>query len=406
MQATTDPTGGNCNIGWTDAGEWLEFDLSTASGGSFDVALRLAANDGGRTVTALLDSVNVGTITAPALGWQTFESRALSAIAVPAGVHTLRLVFNSGAVNLNYLNITAASTSPRVPVPARIEAENYARANELSPASNSGGACDRGDGVDMQGTTDPTGGNCNIGWTDAGEWVEFDVDAGSGGMFDLVARAGSGSAEASTFRFVVDGVQVGSNITVANNGWQAFADYTVPGVVLGPGAHTIRFRWVTSGVNLNYIRVVATTVQPTNLLLNPNFDANLAGWSVYVNGADTADAISWNAGTALFGTNGTTNPIWWMQLLQTFPATAGQSYTFGVDLATTGTSARAVQIYIQEDGGDWTLFGARDCAVPGTGSMRCELSATILETVPVKFGIQGADNLTDFTVDNAVLILN
>jgi hypothetical protein len=38
--------------------------------------------------------------------------------------------------------------------------------------------------------------------------------------------------------------------------------------------------------------------------------------------------------------------------------------------------------------------------------MRCELSATILETVPVKFGIQGADNLTDFTVDNAVLILN
>jgi hypothetical protein len=177
-------------------------------------------------------------------------------------------------------------------------------------------------------------------------------------------------------------------------------------VVLGPGAHTIRFRWVTSGVNLNYIRVVATTVQPTNLLLNPNFDANLAGWSVYVNGADTADAISWNAGTALFGTNGTTNPIWWMQLLQTFPATAGQSYTFGVDLATTGTSARTVQIYIQEDGGDWTLFGARDCAVPGTGSMRCELSATILETVPVKFGIQGADNLTDFTVDNAVLILN
>ncbi len=79
-------------------------------------------------------------------------------------------------------------------IPGRIEAENYDAANELTPAANSGGACDRGDGVDMENTTDPAGGGCNIGWTDAGEWVEWRVAAPTGGSYDVIARAASGAA--------------------------------------------------------------------------------------------------------------------------------------------------------------------------------------------------------------------
>src|SRR4051794_7192997 len=58
-----------------------------------------------------------------------------------------------------------------VALPARIEAENYERFFETTPATNAGGQCDRADGVDKGLAQDPNGGNCNIGWTAAGEWL-------------------------------------------------------------------------------------------------------------------------------------------------------------------------------------------------------------------------------------------
>lgn len=139
-----------------------------------------------------------------------------------------------------------------VPLPARLEAEDYVRANETSsPGTNEGGACDRGDGVDMELTGDTLGGNCNVGWTATGEWLEFDIDAGSGGIYDIVSRVATDSGTAA-FNILIDGASVSGNRTVPRQGWQVYSNITVSDVTLSPGPHVLRITF-TGYVNLNWI---------------------------------------------------------------------------------------------------------------------------------------------------------
>jgi beta-glucosidase len=111
MQATTD-SGGGCNVGWTAAGEYLEFALSGATAGTFNITLRLAALATGQTVRVELDGAVVGTVEAPAAGWQVWADRTLSNVAISAGSHTLRVVFVTGNANFNYFEVNTATCTP------------------------------------------------------------------------------------------------------------------------------------------------------------------------------------------------------------------------------------------------------------------------------------------------------
>ncbi len=116
-QTTTD-TGGGCNIAYTTAGEWLEYDISVATAGSFDLVARLASNTTGKTVRFEIDGVRVGTtLTAPSAGWQTFSSVTTSGIQIGAGNHRLRLVTDTGSVNINWIEVKTASSTPPPPPP-------------------------------------------------------------------------------------------------------------------------------------------------------------------------------------------------------------------------------------------------------------------------------------------------
>ena len=111
-QTTTD-TGGGCNVGWTEAGEWLEYDVSVASAGKYDLVARLASNVTGKSVHVELDGANVsGTLTAPSAGWQAFADVAARGVSVAAGAHKLRLVLDTGSININYLDVKTAVTTP------------------------------------------------------------------------------------------------------------------------------------------------------------------------------------------------------------------------------------------------------------------------------------------------------
>src|SRR5690606_32398313 len=69
-------------------------------------------------------------------------------------------------------------SSEGIAVPARIQAQDFVAAYDSS-GGNNGGQCTssvNGD-VDMQATNDSQGGTCNIGWTVAGEWLEYEINA-------------------------------------------------------------------------------------------------------------------------------------------------------------------------------------------------------------------------------------
>lgn len=139
-------------------------------------------------------------------------------------------------------------------IPARMEAETYNSANESTPTTNSSGMCDRGDGDDMKTTSDPTGGTCNIGWTSAGEWVQFNVNAATAASFNIDARVAANAA-GNTIRIDIDGVNASGNLAVPATGWQGFSNVGVTNKSLSAGAHTIRITFVTGSVNLNHINV-------------------------------------------------------------------------------------------------------------------------------------------------------
>jgi hypothetical protein len=139
-------------------------------------------------------------------------------------------------------------------LPTRLEAEDYVAAYETTAYENSGGACDRGDGVDMEITGDSEGGNCNIGWTASGEWVEYEFDAGSGGTFDIYGRV-AGEYSGKTFRFELDGVNEGGELAAPSNGWQNYSDVGVNDVEISAGMHTLRVVFSTGDTNLNWIDI-------------------------------------------------------------------------------------------------------------------------------------------------------
>ncbi|HVJ19481.1 MAG TPA: discoidin domain-containing protein [Polyangiaceae bacterium] len=153
-----------------------------------------------------------------------------------------------------------------VAVPARLEAENYERFNESTPTVNSGGKCNRNDGVDMETTTDPNGGNCNVGWTTAGEWLEFDISSPTTRNFNITSRVASANAS-KTFHVELDGVNLGS-LTSPASGWQSYSDRTYSNVSVTAGSHKLRVVFDSGDVNLNYVELTAGSATCTDGIKN------------------------------------------------------------------------------------------------------------------------------------------
>lgn len=167
----------------------------------------------------------------------------------------------------------------------RIEAENFARFFDSDTLHN--GNCNSGP-VDAEYTSDPSGGQCNVGWTTAGEWLEYDINIPQSGTFDFVFRVASANA-GRTMHLEVDGVNVSGSIVSPSSGWQSFQNRTVSGVGLSAGPHVLRVVFDTGELNLNYIDVNQTSATET-YILNANFSDGTDGFIYYdVSANDYAD---------------------------------------------------------------------------------------------------------------------
>lgn len=100
---------GGHNVGWTNAGEWLEYTVNVATTGNYNIALR-AAGTGGSLHIQFNGVDKTGTITIPNTGgWQSWQTVTRTGVALTAGVQVMRIAMNTGGFNLNALTITAAS---------------------------------------------------------------------------------------------------------------------------------------------------------------------------------------------------------------------------------------------------------------------------------------------------------
>jgi hypothetical protein len=256
MEITGDLSGG-CNIGWVEAGEWTEYNILVPEAGTYDVILRAATAKTGVRVHIEVDGIYAaGPLSIPKIAWHSYTN-VIGTTYLSAGPHQLRIVFDTGNINLNYIEILKSDVeiepeepSGPITLPARIEAEEYSAYYDSTVQNRGEASCAPG-GVDMEFTGDIDGG-CNIGWVVAGEWVEFLVTSPQDDVYNLTARLASNRI-GNRVTISVDGNQIGT-LDVPGNGWQTYSDIPLS-LPLTSGQHTIRVTFDTGNANLNYLNI-------------------------------------------------------------------------------------------------------------------------------------------------------
>ncbi|WP_081670869.1 carbohydrate-binding protein [Sporocytophaga myxococcoides] len=270
--------GGGYNIGWTTAGEWLEYSVEVQKTGTYNLDLRVACNGDGRKLSVTMDEASVATdITIPNTGgWQTWSTVTLKDIKLNAGKQIMRVTIGAtDYVNLNYVSFSLTKELKQEPfngvshlIPGRIEAEEYDLGgeglayHESNTNGNEGKATLRNDEVDIEATQDIEG-TYNVAYILQGEWLEYTVNVAVSGTYDLglrVAADGSGKI----LHIEMDGKDVTGPVTIPNTGgWQSWQTVTLKDISLATGPHVMRIAFDASYMNINYFEFsdVITSLQ-------------------------------------------------------------------------------------------------------------------------------------------------
>ncbi|QLG47769.2 carbohydrate-binding protein [Natrinema halophilum] len=315
--------GDNYNVGWTEAGEWLNYSATVESTGTYEVTAHVVSGGGGGTITLLRDQRSLTTFDIPDTGsWQSWTT-VTREVNLDSGECMIAIHFDTGGTNIDWLEFSQVdggrenadegntgdedadeqSAYADHSFPGRIEAEEYDTGGQGvayndTTSGNAGGAY-RSDGVDIEGGGD----NYNIGWTEAGEWYEYTVDV-TEGTYDLTANVAS-NAGGGAFRVEVDGTDVTGTITAPNTGgWQSWTRVTASDVSLSSGRQVVRIYVEDGGFNFDWIEAETGGDQPPEdgdgADNYPNLDGN--SWQLVWN--DEFDGRSIDSSKWSFATGG------------------------------------------------------------------------------------------------------
>jgi hypothetical protein len=134
-----------------------------------------------------------------------------------------------------YLTMPVHDTGVYISLPARIEAEKYTKMN----------------GFLLEKTSDVSG-FANLGYTEAQDWLEYNVDLNQGGMYPLDFRIAS--TQSSGMDIYVDGEKKLTQNFTNTGGWQVWKTFH-NSISLETGKHKLRLIATSSGFNINWIEV-------------------------------------------------------------------------------------------------------------------------------------------------------
>ena len=155
-------------------------------------------------------------------------------------------------------------------IPGKIQIENYdLGGNQVAyydkDADNKDGEY-RKDGVDI--TKDSTG-NYIVGYTEAGEWLEYTVNVKAKGMYNVSARVSSGS-DNSSFILFIDGKTISDTIKVPNGGnWTDYTEVLGKTLEIAEGSHVLKILITGNYVNMDWIEFKDNAM--TNIENRPAF---------------------------------------------------------------------------------------------------------------------------------------
>jgi hypothetical protein len=130
------------------------------------------------------------------------------------------------------------------PLAQTIQAEDFDKGGEGvayhdTTPQNEGGQYRTSEGVDIEKTTD-VGGGYDVGWTHTGEWMNYTVQATTGGQYDFDARVANFGAGGS-FHVNLDTQNVTGTLAVPNTGgFQTFTDVLASNIPIAQGYHVVQ----------------------------------------------------------------------------------------------------------------------------------------------------------------------
>ncbi|WP_379129104.1 glycoside hydrolase family 3 N-terminal domain-containing protein [Paenibacillus sp. sgz500958] len=155
----TQDTGGGQNIGWTEAGDWMEYLIDVPAAGSFNIDFR-HAGEGNNTGFNILNAAGaqIGELSVNSTGaWQNWKTTTVKGVPLEAGIQKIRLVLKAGGINFNWFGSSGFSPAAK---PAG-EAGTVAEQEIIKPKA-----------VENWVTTERD--SADIGWYYAPRWQEGD----------------------------------------------------------------------------------------------------------------------------------------------------------------------------------------------------------------------------------------
>lgn len=239
-----------CFVGWTRDQEALEYAFLTPANAdaTVDVTIRVSSKQP-RVVLVSLDfrSIHIGyNLVVSGTGWLDFYDLTVPNVFVPAAnkQHRLSVIFYEGKVNLCSVSVTPS-------IPFMVGALDFVDYYEIDEP-----LLDRGadyliatpvDAKQYTGSSCPF--ECVVGWTRAGEWLDYAFWAPSGAKVDITARVASKRDRRIKLR--LDGDRIGGKLIVPGNGWDDFSDLVVSKIsVEGHKLHHVRVEFAEGKTNL------------------------------------------------------------------------------------------------------------------------------------------------------------
>ncbi len=197
----------------------------------------------------LLTLCTLGVLTSCGGGSSSHPNEAPSSSASSSSSSTSASSLSSSSITSS----TSASSTAAVNR-LRLEAEDYLDYYDTKPANEAGADYRKGDGVDIEVSSD-AGGGYNVGYIDSGEWLEFAIDVSQAGTFNADARVASAQA-GGNFYLEIDGTKIGDDFSVAiTGGWQTWTSISNNLGSISVGTHSLCVQMKSGPFNLNWIEL-------------------------------------------------------------------------------------------------------------------------------------------------------
>ena len=262
-------------IGWTNAGEWLQYTVTVAEEQQMIWTAKVASGTSGSAFSIRMGDTDLtGRINVPQTGnnsWNTYtEVKGRTKVAMPAGTYNIRIVIEGSSCNIDYVTFATSTgdevlTSPYggkpAAIPGTIEAEKFDEGMEDiayhdNESSDQGDANFRNTGVDI---VKGNKGNV-IGYTNPGEWLLYTVNIEKSQKYYWGAYVSSGTTTGA-FRLYLDDVDITGKIEIprtGNNSWDTYKLVNGETLVdLPAGSHTLKL--AIEGANGNIDKMIFST---------------------------------------------------------------------------------------------------------------------------------------------------